>query len=290
LTLTANTLNPVPGTWTLVVEFSEPIVGDEVSQPFSGNIELNATSASAAGLPDSASTTLAAGTPVTVPVTVTNNGAAPEDFFVDPRLDASSTITLAPFDQTTDLPLPMVSNFPTWFVPTETSNVSVTQSSTLPAMFDYGPFAGDPDLPSSSVGPGPLCSTSESASYTPAGGTVTPGFWSAGPTECGPYAGPAPTGAVTIGMTVQTKEFDPAVTSTTGDVWLASVNPAAAFSPIALNPGQSAVIDVTITPAGTSGTQVNGNLYVDDYTPGIPPYGQVAGNELVAIPYSYTIG
>ena len=33
---------------------------------------------------------LAAGTPVTVPVTITNNGAAPEDFFADARLAATA--------------------------------------------------------------------------------------------------------------------------------------------------------------------------------------------------------
>ena len=35
---------------------------------------------------------------MTVPVTITNNGDAPEDFFIDPRLNTSDTIALAPFD------------------------------------------------------------------------------------------------------------------------------------------------------------------------------------------------
>ena len=77
LSLTAYTLNPAPGTWTLVVAFAEPTAGDEVSQPYTGNVLFNRVSVSAAGLPDSTGANLVAGTPVTVPVTITNHGKAP---------------------------------------------------------------------------------------------------------------------------------------------------------------------------------------------------------------------
>ena len=96
LSLTAYTRHPVSGTWTLIVDFAEPVEGNELSDPYTGNIVFNNVVASAAGLPDSASTTLKATVPVTVPVTITNNGAAPEDFFIDPRLDTTQSITLAP--------------------------------------------------------------------------------------------------------------------------------------------------------------------------------------------------
>jgi hypothetical protein len=290
LSLTAYALNPVPGTWTLIVEFAEPIVGDEVSQPYSGNVQFDTTSATAAGLPDSASTTLAAGTPVTVPVTITNKGAAPEDFFIDPRLNATSTLTLpTQFGTTTTNSLPLIGNPPLWFVPSQTSSVSVAASASLPIMFDFSPNAGDPDVASSSSGTGPLCATTESASYSPAGGSVTAGVWNSFPSECGPYSGPAPAGTANLAMTVTTKEFDSATTSTTGDVWLVAVNPAATFSPVTINPGQSATVNVTITPSGAPGTVVSGNLYVDDFIENVPPYGQLAGDELVALPYTYTI-
>jgi hypothetical protein len=291
LSLTAYTLNPVPGTWTLIVAFTEPTAGDEISQPYTGHVQFNSVSVSAAGLPDAAGTKLAAGKPVTVPVTITNHGAAPEDFFIDPRLNATHSVVLAPqFGTTgTGLTLPLVGNPPFFLVPTQTSTVAVAASASLPIMFDFSPFAGDPDIASSNPGAGPLCTTTPSGSYAPGGGMATAGVWSAVPSECGPYSGPAPAGTANLAMTAITKAFDPAVTSDTSDVWLAAINPAATFSPIVINPGQTATINVTITPVGAAGTVVSGNLYVDDFISNVPPYGQIAGDELAALPYAYTI-
>jgi hypothetical protein len=232
---------------------------------------------------------------VTFPVRITNNGAAAEDFFLDPRLNTAQNVTLAPFDQASGLALPLTNTVPTWLVPNETTSVSVTASATLPMMFDFSPSSGfiddtgDPDLASASSGPGPLCADTESASYSPPGGSVTTGFWSAVPTECGPYSGPAPAGTVSTAMTALIKGFDPAVTSPTGDLWLESLDPASTFSPFVLQPGQSATVPVTITPSGPSGTQVSGHIYVDTFLSNVPPYVQGSGDELAAIPYAYTV-
>jgi hypothetical protein len=290
--LSAYTANPVAGTWTLAVVFAEPVAGDEISQPYTGSVQFNAVRIHATGLPDSTSTMLPPGAPVTVPVTITNTGVAPEGYFIDARLNSREAVGLAAVPPTSEsVDLPMVSYFPTWFVPTETSSITVTQGATLPAMFDFSPYSGDPDLASSSVNPGPLCSDTASASYTPTGGTVTAGLWSAGPTECGPYSGPAPAGSATVSMTAETKAFDSAVSSPTGDLWEGAINPDAPFSPVTIYPGESKVIDVTITPSGSSGTTVSGHLYVDDLESAVPPaaYSQLTGDELTVIPYSYTI-
>jgi hypothetical protein len=292
LSLTAYTANPVPGRWTLIVVFAEPVVGNELAEPFTGNIEFNNVDVTAKGLPDSTGTELAAGTAVTVPVKITNNGASPEDFFVDPRLNATQWYVLpALAPSSDDVDLPMTGAFPTWFVPTETASISVGETSSLPAMFDLSPFNGDPDVASAGPGSGPLCADSESAFYAPSSGSVTAGLWEAGPTECGPYSGAAPAGTAEMTATALTKTFDTAVTSTTGDLWLASIGSTAAFKPIVIDPGKTATIHVTITPSGTAGTVVQGTLYVDDFTSDVPPpaYGQEAGDELVGLPYSYTI-
>ena len=290
LSLTAYTLNPIQGTWTLIVEFAEPVVGDEISQPFTGNIMLDDVRATAPGLPNNIATKLAAGAPVTVPVTITNNGAAPEAFFIDARLNAALSLPLVSqfgLASNYQYPLPLNSYYPLYLVPTETSSVQVTASANLPIEFDYSPYTGgDPDL----FAP-PTTTNNAAGSYTPAGGTVSPGLWQAILSEIGPYSSAAPAGLATASMTATTKAFDPAVTSPTGDLWLTAFDLAAgsSFNPVTINPGASATINVTITPAGSSGTVVRGALYVNDYLSSVPPYAQLTGDELAAIPYAYTI-
>jgi len=291
LSATAYTLDPAPGTWTLVVDFAEPVEGNELSQPYSGTIAFNGVHASAAGLPDSASTTLASGKPVTVPVSVTNNGAAPELVFIDPRLTTSKTYTLQPISPSLlTVPLPNNGPTPTFIVPTQTSSVSVYQTSTPPAMFDFSPFPGDPDIASAGAGSNQLCANPARASYAPSGGQVTPGEWAADPSECGPYPATAPAGTATDAITISAKAFDSAVTSPTGDIWLQATNAASSATPVELNPGQTTTINVTITPNAASGTVVSGNLYIDTFDGGIPPDGAASGDQMAALPYEYTVG
>lgn len=175
-------------------------------------------------------------------------------------------------------------------MPTQTSRVAVATSASLPTMFDFGANQGDPDVSSHNPGAGPLCSATQTANYAPSdGGAVSAGVWFATPSECGPYPVPAPAGTISSVMTVQTKQFDTSVTSDTGDIMLAGINPAALVTPLILNPGQSGVINVTINPSGPSGTHVSGTLYVDDLLTNVPPYGQFTGDELAGLAYSYTI-
>jgi hypothetical protein len=287
--LTAYTSDPVAGDWTLIVEFSGNVVGNEISQPFSGDIRLNDVRASAAGLPDSAKTKLTPGHAYTVPVRITDTGAAPADFFVDPRLDTATSVALTPLDAATGIALPMTGNEPLWVVPTDTSSIAVAASASLPIMFDYSPEPGDPDLASAASGAGALCTTTPTASYAPVGGTVTAGVWDAAPDECGPYPDPATKGTVSVTMTAHTQRFDPAVTSAVGDFWQAAISTTPKFTVFVIKPSQTRTIDVTITPSGAAGTVVRGHLYVDEFLGAVPPYGQETGDQLTALPYAYTI-
>jgi hypothetical protein len=296
LSLTAYALDPRPGIWTLIVDFAEPAGGNELSQRYTGTIAFNRVRVSAPRLPDSQADDLKAGKAVTVPVKITNTGAAPEDFFIDARLNATRSMSLAPVPATSDtVALPLAVSYPSWLVPAETSSLSVAQTSSLPAMFNLSSLAGDPDLASSPDFARPtvsLCADSARVDYAPPGRSVTAGEWSAAPAECGPYAaGGAATGMATVSMKVRAKAFDPAMAPSTGDFWERAVNPDEFNIPVLIYPGRTGVIDVTITPSARPGTVVSGNLYVDDLMSvyGVPPYGDGTADELAVIPYRYRV-
>jgi hypothetical protein len=63
------------------------------------------------------------------------------------------------------------------------------------------------------------------------------------------------------------------------------------YTPIQVNPGQTKVINVSITPSAAPGTTVNGVMHVDDdylYSPFLG--SDAGGDQLASIPYSYVVG
>jgi hypothetical protein len=282
-------LNPDPGLWTLALDFYGVVSGTAVAQPFTVTLNDTPVAATVTGLPDSASTTLAAGTPVTAMVTVRNDGTTPEAYFVDARTSAQTTVNLAP-QTTPTLTLPNVSGVvPTFLVPSHTTAIKATVSSPSPLYFDFSYPFGDPDLISSS---GKTATGSLSEPDVPAGN------WTVTPFLVGPI-GKSAAKKVTahVSMTATTAGFDPTVSSPTGDLWLGSTNAASGFDPYVVDPGQSVTIPVTITPDGTSGTVVSGTIYVSDFSlnSGAVTYNELPGSypegsDLAALPYTYTIG
>ena len=289
--LSLYTSNPIPGTWTLIVDFTSPVPGNELADPFTGRVRLNAVAFSRGALPDSPAVSLAPGQNASYKISLRNTGAAPEDIFLDPRLTTIKDYQLEPQDQVANvkLPLPAATDPPEWIVPPMTHSVSVaatSSSASVPVMFDFGPFPGDPDEASSA-------GRTASAAY-PVGGSVTPvtqGLWFAVPSETGPFssAGAAST-SVTMKMSAVTQQFDTAASSTNGDFWKFGVVSQAAtanYSLLTINPGQTRIITLTLKPAGAKGTIVRGMLYIDDFVDSLQ---FLSGSQLVALPYAYTIG
>jgi Subtilase family len=302
-TLTATALKPAAGAWTLIVAFGEPVSGAAVTDPYTGYVTFAAAGTLVPKSPLPHGTTLVHGKAVTIPVTITNKSNAPQDYFLDPRLDKTSTLTLAPLDYgaraafanssgAITLPVSVYSVLPFYFVPSGTSAVMLRQASTRVAMTDLSPSAGDPDVGPGGLTRGSLCGKSVRVAYAPSGGTVTSGSWITGPTECGPYGSAARAATATDTVSVTTAGFDPAVAVATGDLERLAVTASdgntALGKAVELQPGKSAKVNVTFkTAAGAPASLVSGTLYLDTVQGEVPPYGQGAGDEVAALPYSY---
>jgi hypothetical protein len=282
-------VNPQPGRWTLVLQWAQPVSGLELTEPFSGFIAFNGHPV-ASNLPHGAQ--LTTGTAHTYTVTVHNSGQSPEAYFVDPRLGSTESLPLVNLNTAVNaasMTLPRPSNvsgadpFPYYFVPTQTGQLQENLTGNLPVSFDSSYFPGDPDVEATSSG--------DSASATITDPEVSPGLWLINPDEIGPYSAAAPPGTASATVSAVTKAFDPAVTSSTGDLWSAFNGVTSGFTPVYVPAGGSATITVQITPNGTAGSTQSGTLYVDDVTlAGLNGVFDLPnGDEVAAIPYSYRI-
>jgi hypothetical protein len=306
--------NPQPGRWVLGLNITNPVSGMELSQNFTGTLSFDTVKVEAS-LPNSKAVTLKAGQAVDVPVKITNTGAAPLTYFADGRLNTIGDLPLAELSgASTDIPLPTPPGVaPFWLVPTETNRLTVAASATQPVNLDINYLSGEPEVYAAAQGNG--------ATVRVNAAQVSPGIWTSNIGQTGPFAGPAPVGSVSVAAVSQGQLFDPAVTSSTGDVWQLGIDPGAASAsmlararaaaaraagaakpagsasaaksnadaappePVTLAPGQSATITVTIAPTGAKGDVVHGHLYIDTIN-----FFTLAGDELIDLPYAYTVG
>jgi hypothetical protein len=281
---------PQAGRWRLVVVVQNPVTGTELDQTLLGQIKLNSVKASAAGLPTSASTKLAAGTPVTVPLKFTNTGVETLSLGVEGRTQTQQTLRALAVQGSEAIKLPQVlSTAPVYQLPPESNVFTVTGSSatTIQELIQNGTGAG--------IEQNGLPGHTSVASVSEFAGNVTQGIWFSNLSEVGPFgdAG-APVGTATQTASVRTLGFDPAVTSTAGDPYLNGVDASAPkFAPVLVAPGQTVTIPVTIKPGAAKGTVVTGhlNLVTQPSLPtgatGLPFNG--TGSVVAQLPYTYTV-
>jgi hypothetical protein len=277
---------PVPGLWTVTLITFAPLDGVHLRLPFTGTISFTPPAVTSSGLPDSPGTVLPAGQPVTATVSVTNTGNIAKDYFADPRLNhlgpmqllGTSVVGGTSYTQpqiSVPEPMPATVN-PHWLIPTDTRAIIAVAHGTTPLSFDINADDNDPEEQGVSFG--------HYSVATHAAPELSVGQeWAAPEPLCpcpNPVTGTSNLVAVAIG-----NPFDSAVTPSTGDVWAQTVNASAPYTPLTLAPGQSGTITLTITPTAAKGTVVNGFIAVDTYN-----QATSSGDELINIPYSYTVG
>jgi hypothetical protein len=208
--------DPQPGRWVLSLDVTNPVSGGELSQQATVHVQYNSVRVSQTGLPNSARTHLAAGTPVNVPVQVTNTGTLPLTFFADPRLKAQGTLSLEELTGNATVPLPMPAGIvPQWLDPTETTQFALSVSADQPVNVDMNYNSGEPELYA------PAAANPTVDKVTAA--QVSPGIWTTNIGQTGPFSGPAPAGTAQLSATAVGRLFDTNASSTTGDIWTAGV-------------------------------------------------------------------
>ncbi len=269
---------PESGQWSLVVAVANSVSGTATQERYSGTITFNKVDVTSANVPNSLLTTLPAGKPSTATVTVHNTGAAPGSFFVDARTNAVANVQLTPGNSAANVALAPYAQAP-FVVPTETDSLIGVTSGSIPVSSDLAANSGEPEV-LGSPGPGNIAVATVSA---PA---ISQGRWLLEADRVGPFgAAPSP-GTANLAVVAHTRGFDAEVTSTSGDQWLATVRATApSFTPVQVDANATGTITVTFTPSAPKGTLVTGVLYVDTTS-----VSDQAGDELAAIPYTYTVG
>ena len=280
---------PVPGRYQLTVELLNPISGAALPQSYRGTVRLNGARVSATGIPSSGTTVPRRGSR-TATVTVHNTGPVPQSYYVDARTSAQRAYGLvAVGPQTVALPLPS-EDVPSWLVPTRTTSLTVGGSATAPVQFDVMALDNPTALNAPSSPDVEAVPSGNSATAVHTADEVTSSLWGAFPSLTGPTSG-TQTGSITMSAQIVTQGFARDWTGSAGDPLLATVDRSAPTAhPVAVAPGGTATLTVTLSPSAAVGATARGTLFVNT----ISPYGPAGlaglGDEVAALPYAYTVG
>jgi hypothetical protein len=289
--------------WHFILIINGYVSGLQTSEAFNGTVTFNGVNITN-NVPNDPGVTLTPGSTATIHVT--NTGNEWEYYFVDGRLNNLSLYGFEPAAQ------PEQGGFTSWPVPPESTSTSAAALSPdnpfdmqVSGNNGVSPF-GFINQPSVLGNPGydPILqawaniATIQNGSDT----QIPSGFYGATTNEVAPYAQPpSNSDEVFIQGSVITKTFDDTTCADTGDLWALILGTNATntnaycanpnnYNPLALAPGDSGDITVTFTPTDAPGTVESGLLYVETLQTAGPYINSGQGDELIQIPYTYTVG
>ncbi|MFE7278409.1 S8 family serine peptidase [Streptomyces sp. NPDC057623] len=265
---------PASGRWTLIVSVPGAVSGQQIGEQITGTVRLDAVTATAPDLPDSAAHVIRRGSELRVAVRVPNPGPANRSYFLDPRLAEPADVVLPEIDGKSTVPVN--GDNPTWWVPTHTTALKATVTADIPVDASILPWTGAPEFLGA---PGP----DGSVVATATAGQLAAGIWSVGVSAPGPFTDTAaPQGTAKVTVTATTQPFDPAAQASTGQFW----DLGADYQPLSVAAGETGTMTLTLAPTAPAGTVVHGILYVATDT----AMGIANGSEITGIPYTYTVG
>ena len=277
-------VTPQPGLWHVVIGVNGSLIGVAPDVPFTATVDLAAPPVHSSALPQTPAARLIRGRAYTATLHVTNDSDIARTYIVDPRLDQQTQLPLA---GPNNVSISAADAFPvaTVLVPPHTTRITSTMTAgqplagtIAPINYSYPYSNSDPEIYQASP--------AGSLQITAHAPQLVSGPWLEEPTGLGPYPAtgiPAPF-TVNLHATITTQQFDPAVTTSTGDPWLTSTGTNTTATPLVIAAHHHADITVDISPTAPIGRRVHGTLYVDTWN----PQTQVSG-EVGAITYAYTI-
>ena len=133
--------HPQPGRWHFVLLQNYYSSGNQTSLPFTARIGFNTAQYSASQVPNNANYRISAsGGPVTIPISVTNNGALTEWYFADARLATLALTQLPTAVGSSTQTLPGLCTYT--FLPPEVAGVAFVAQSSVPITMDAFNIAG----------------------------------------------------------------------------------------------------------------------------------------------------
>lgn len=285
---------PLAGTWVLRVLVHDPVTGAVLSQPFAGVVKLTGLPVTTGKLPDANSRKLKRHVSLTARLRVTNPGPLPIVVGVDPRTPKYATRQLTAQSGSTSVSLPATApNGPSYLVPPDTTQLTVTSSSSVPAEVDVlGP--GDSAEAAGATTSGTTLSIAR-ASESGSGAYLARGLWSTDVEELGPFTDPEPGGTAHVTASIRTRTFDHTITTKYADPAQRAFQPSLSLRGklLEIPSGQTRTIVVHLRPTAKRGTHVSGVINL------VTVAGAVAGSSTVpltstgevaaAVPYRYTV-